>query len=141
VAISSSILSITNDGMWNSVRLGVNGQLMLTDRLKLDAEAAWLPYTSLSSTDTHWLRLNQPGGFIGPVPETGTGNRGYQLEAILSYQVTEAFGVGAGGRYWHMETSGNSDFTNSLFDGPGVPQPVYFTIDRFGGFLQAEFRF
>jgi opacity protein-like surface antigen len=141
-AIPSSILGITNDGVWNSLRLGVNGRLMLTDRLKLDAEAAWLPYTSLSSTDTHWLRLNQPGGFSGPVPETGTGNRGYQLEAVLSYQVTEALSVGAGGRYWHMETSsGNSDFTNSVFGGVGAPQPVNFTVDRFGGFLQAAFRF
>jgi opacity protein-like surface antigen/outer membrane protease len=140
-AISSNILGITNDGVWHSVRLGVNGELMLTDRLKLGAEAAWLPYTSLSSSDTHWLRLNQPGGFSGPIPETGTGNRGYQLEAILGYQVTEALSVGAGGRYWHMETSGNSDFTNSVFGGFGAPQPLNFKSDRYGGFVQAAFRF
>jgi opacity protein-like surface antigen/outer membrane protease len=140
-AIPPSILGITNDGVWHSMRLGVNGELMLTDRLKLDAEAAWLPYISLSSSDTHWLRLNQPGGFSGPIPETGTGNRGYQLEAILSYQVTEVVSVGAGGRYWHMETSGNSDFTNAVFAALGAPQPVNFKTDRCGGFLQAAFRF
>jgi hypothetical protein len=140
-AISSSILGITNDGVWHSLRLGLNGELMITDRLKLSGEAAWLPYTLLSSSDTHWLRLNQPGGFSMEVPENGTGNRGYQLEAILSYQITEALSVGAGGRYWHMETSGNSDFTNSIFGGFGATQPLNFKTDRYGGFLQAALRF
>jgi opacity protein-like surface antigen len=140
-AISSSILGITNDGVWHSLRLGLNGELMITDRLKLSGEAAWLPYTLLSSSDTHWLRLNAPGGFTMAVPEGGTGHSGYQLEAILSYQITEALSVGAGGRYWHMETSGDSDFTNSIFGGFGATQPLNFKTDRYGGFLQAAFRF
>ncbi len=139
--IGDAILGITNDGVWHSIRLGVSGELMLTDRLKLSAEAAWLPYTVLSSSDTHWLRLNHPGGFTSAVPENGTGNRGYQLEAILSYQMTEALSVGVGGRYWHMETSGSSDFTNSIFFGFGGEQPLNFKTDRYGGFVQAAFRF
>jgi len=138
---SDAALVISNDGVWHSLRLGLNGELMVTDRLKISADAAWLPYTVLSSSDTHWLRLNQPTGFSGSIPENGSSSRGFQLESVVTYQVTEAFSLGAGARYWRLQTFGSSQFDSAAFDGAGLPQPVNFKTERYGGFVQASVRF
>ncbi|HVS26024.1 MAG TPA: outer membrane protein [Burkholderiales bacterium] len=140
-AIPDSTLVITNDGIWHSVRLGLVGDIMLAGGLKLTADAAWLPYTRLDSHDTHWLRIGTPGGFTGPIPDDGTGHSGVQLEAILSYQVTQMFSLGVGGRYWHVETKGNAHFEDVAFGGGGLPQPVNFKTERYGGLLQGTFKF
>jgi opacity protein-like surface antigen len=140
-AIPDTIQGITNDGTWQSARLGINGEVNPTDRLELTGDVAWLPYTTLSSTDTHWLRLDAPGGFTGPIPEDGTGHTGYQIESILSYQVTPSFSLGLGGRYWYMQVSGKSHFEGNVVDGEGLPQPVNFSSNRYGVFAQAAFKF
>jgi len=139
--IPEAVRGITNDGEWQSARVGLNGQIMPTQKLKLTADMAWLPYTSLSSYDTHWLRINSAGGFTGPIPDDGTGHGGYQLESILSCQVTPSLSLGVGGRYWHMETSGESNFEGNTVGGGGKPQPVNFSTDRYGAFVQAAFTF
>jgi len=52
-------------------------------------------------------------------PEDGEGI-GVQLEAMLSYVVTDAFSLGIGGRYWSMwTTSGDVNF-----GGTGVIVPM-----------------
>jgi len=140
-AIPDPVQGITNDGVWQSARLGLNGEITPTERLKLTTDVAWLPYTTLSSTDTHWLRINAPGGFTGPTPDDGTGHNGFQFESVLSYQVTPAFSLGVGGRYWYMETSGKSNFEGNTVGGEGVPQPVNFSSNRYGAFVQAAFKF
>ncbi|MGE0035221.1 MAG: hypothetical protein AB7S93_06265 [Xanthobacteraceae bacterium] len=50
-------------------------------------------------------------------PETGKG-RGVQLEAVVSYDITPAFSVGVGGRYWAMWTD-DSAYVNIF----GTPCP------------------
>lgn len=135
-SISDAVQGITNDAEWHSWRIGLNGSVLLAERLKFTADAAWVPSTWLSNQDSHWLRIGSD--FNGPVPEDGKGS-GWQLEGVLSYQVTPAFSVGAGGRYWHLETNGDSHFENAT---PfGGPQPVSFKTDRYGGFIQSAFRF
>lgn len=145
-SIGTGVLAISNDGKWQSVRLGLNGQIMITDRLKLTADAAWLPYTRLDSADTHWLRtLNNPpspGFFTGPIPEDGTGNSGYQLEAVLSYAVTPNFNIGIGGRYWKMSTKGLTHFETAVFPpGAFAAQVLTFQTERYGVFAQGSVRF
>src|SRR5713101_8962603 len=57
----------------------------------------------LSGFDNHWLRPD-----INPLPQSGNG-WGYQLEGIVSYDVTQNFSVG--GRYWYAKTtSGTTQF-------------------------------
>ncbi|HEY2533182.1 MAG TPA: outer membrane beta-barrel protein [Xanthobacteraceae bacterium] len=145
--VPNSIQVISNDAQWNSVRLGLNGQIAVTDRLTLSADAAWLPYTKLDDTDTHWLRINAPGpaaggnGLTGPIAQNGTAHDGYQLETILSYMVTPSFSVGVGGRYWHMDTtSGTANFTD-VGVAAAIPEPIKYTTDRYGGFIQGSFKF
>jgi Omptin family len=134
--IPTSVLGITEDAAWHSIRLGVAADVLLFDRLRLGAEAAWVPFTHMVSTDTHWLRQD----ILTPVPEHGNGS-GVQLEAFASYQFTEAFSVGAGARYWRMQASGIIDLENAENFIFAVPLPGTFATDRFGVFAQAAYKF
>jgi hypothetical protein len=141
-AIDSSVLAITEDSRWRFVRVGMLGEFKVLDCLKFSAELAWLPYTQLTAQDTHWLRLGT-GLFdiSGPIPEAGVGS-GVQLEAIMSYQVNDKITLGLGGRYWYLQTRGTTDFENVIigFPSPG-PQPLNFSITRYGGFAQGSYKF
>ncbi len=134
-AVPASVEVISQNNRWQSVRLGLDGSVKLGDRFTLSAEGAWLPYVHLDGTDTHWLRI--PVDFTGPIPEDGTG-QGYQFEALLSYKVTQNASVGIGGRYWHMQTNGNSHFEDVAVG--GMPQPVNWKTDIFGVFVQGSIK-
>jgi hypothetical protein len=141
--IPTGILGITEQTQWQFARLGLSGEIKLLDCLKLSGEVAWLPYEQLNANDTHWLRLGT-GLFdiSGPIPEFG-GGTGIQLEAILSYQVTNKVSLGLGGRYWFLETHGTADFENVIVGFPVTPasQPLNFTSTRYGGFAQGSYKF
>ncbi|MBN8941125.1 MAG: porin family protein [Rhizobiales bacterium] len=139
--LGRAVQMISQRSQWHSLRLGLTGDVMLSDRLKLTAEAAWLAQTTLSATDSHWLRINQID-FTGPTPQDGTGHSGVQLEAVLSYQVTPAFSLGIGARYWRMATTGQLRFERSTpASDPGLSQPLDSMTERYGGFVQAAMRF
>jgi outer membrane protease len=127
--IPTSILVITQANWWHSVRVGLEGQVLIGDRIKLNVDAAWLPYVKLSGTDNHWLRMGTTvGDFTGGIPEDGKG-WGYQLEASVSYMLTRTASIGIGGRYWHMETKGNTHFENRVVGVVASPQPVNWKTD------------
>ncbi len=140
-AVPTSVLGITEDAQWNAIRLGVAGDVTW-NRFKLSVDAAWLPWVTLASTDSHWLRM-QPiaGNFIGPIPEDGNGFTGVQLEAVVSYMVTKDFSVGVGARYWRFTTRGNAHFEGNIFDSDGGTQALDFTSERYGAFVQGAFKF
>jgi opacity protein-like surface antigen/outer membrane protease len=101
--IPTSVLAIKENDTWQSLRLGLAVDVALAPGLSLSGEAAYLPYVRFTGTDDHVLRSLLS-------PESGDGV-GVQLEAMLSYAVTDALSVGVGGRYWSMRTtSGNVDF-------------------------------
>ncbi len=104
----------------------------LVEKLRLNVEGAYLPYVWLNGSDNHLLRPD----LGGPIPEDGTG-WGYQLEATLTYPLTDAIGVGLGGRYWHMETRGSADFSGA----GGTAQPLDSKIDLYGVYLQGSYHF
>lgn len=139
--LGRTVQMISQRSQWHSLRLGLTGDVMLTDRLKLTAEAAWLAHSTLSATDSHWLRMDRID-FTGPTPQDGTGRSGIQLEAILSYQVTPTFSLGIGARYWRMATTGHLHFERSTSaSDPGLSQPLDSITERYGGFVQAATRF
>jgi opacity protein-like surface antigen len=131
-AADSSVLSITEKDTWNSLRVGVGGDIMVTNRLKLEADVAYLPYVQFNGTDDHLQRVPP---FISP--ESGTGI-GLQLESILSYLFTEQFSVGVGARYWAMWTTKDAiiEFA-SVPCSPCQTQPA--KTDRFGAFVQVDY--
>ena len=93
----------------------------------------------LYGADAHWLRIdNFIGAFTSPVPEDGKG-WGYQLEAILSYRLTDAISLGVGGRYWHFQSKGSAHFEDMFVN--AVAQPLDFKANIYGVFVQGSYRF
>jgi opacity protein-like surface antigen len=86
---------------WRSLRLGTVAELMLTSQLKLTGEVAYLPYVRYAGVDNHPLRADALGNTRSPARGVGTG---VQLEGIVSYDVSDEFSVGVGGRFWAMTT-------------------------------------
>jgi outer membrane protease len=141
IPVPNQFKVITQDNNWDSLRLGLNGEVDITNRFKLGVDAAWLPMVWLSGTDAHWLRIGDDfQDFTGPVPEDGKG-WGYQLEGVLSYRVTDAISVGVGGRYWHMQTNGHSHFEGHVVGVQASPQPVDWKTDSYGVFFQTGLKF
>jgi opacity protein-like surface antigen len=135
--VPTTTLIGTQDSTWQSLRVGANSEVMLVPALKLTADLAYLPYVSMTGRDNHLLRATTT--FFD---QQGTG-QGVQLEAIMSYFVTDNFSVGVGGRYWAMWTT-NGTFVCTGCGGVGVislPDAGKFNTERYGTLLQADYRF
>jgi opacity protein-like surface antigen len=133
-AFPNTVLGLTEDDNWYSMRIGVNGVVSIWNGLKLTADAAYLPFVAFRGTDIHWQRFDVPNQTS---PEAGNG-QGMQLEAILSYAFANGFSVGAGGRYWAMWA--NNAQTNAFSEGcPCQTLPV--RTERYGAFVQAAYKF
>jgi hypothetical protein len=130
--IPDSVAVIVEDDTWQGLRLGLNADFPIFDRLRLNLDAAWLPYVWFSGTDNHLLRLDLPS----PTRQDGHGY-GYQFEALLSYRVDDDFSLGIGARYWHMQSHGFAHFE----DIGGTAQPLDFKADIYGVFVQGSYRF
>jgi opacity protein-like surface antigen len=124
-------LALTETEQWRGVAVGLNSRMALSPRWKLELDAAYIPYVDRAGVDNHWGRAD-----INPGPETGHG-WGTQLEAILSYAVSERVSLGVGGRYWYFTTT----HAGSQFPNVPNPSPLKFTSERYGGFLQASYKF
>ncbi len=131
--IPNSVLGITEDDKWYSFRLGINGVVTVWDRLKLTADAAYLPFVAFRGIDNHLLRTDVSNTLS---PESG-GGQGVQLEAILSYAFANGFNIGAGGRYWAMWAPGG---TTDAFSQGGPPQTLPVRAERYGAFVQASYK-
>jgi hypothetical protein len=102
---------------------------MVTDRLKLSADAAWLPWISYGGYDNHWARPD-----INPMKDRdGKGNNGWQLQAVASYRVTDRMSVGMGVRHMEMRAKGNVVFPGN------VPSATKLSTQRTTFFLQASY--
>lgn len=128
--IPGSVLGLSEAARWTSLRLGIVGDFALTERLTLTAEAVFLPYARLNTVDKHWL---QPD--MGPMAENGQGF-GAQIEASLSYRLTEHVSIGGGARFWYLATTG----AKTLFAGETNASPMSFRSERWGAFVQASYR-
>lgn len=129
--ISTQNLGLSETETWRGAAVGLNTQVNLTDRVRLEVDAGVLPYVTRSGFDNHWFRPD-----INPQMEVGHG-WGTQFEAILSYAVTPQWNVGVGGRYWYFRTKE----AHTQFPGLPFESPMVFTAERYGGFLQASYKF
>jgi outer membrane protease len=127
-----STLGITESDTWKALRVGMSGEAMVTDRVKVAADVAYLPYVNFKGLDTHWQRV--------PVilfTETSNGGQGVQLQGLLSYYFTPALSVGVGGRYWAAWT------TNGTYSAEGINFTNSFrgAFQQAGVFVQASYDF
>jgi opacity protein-like surface antigen/outer membrane protease len=134
--VPSSVLVVSENDTWNSLRVGVNGEIMVGDRLKLSGDVAYIPYLKFTGLDIHHQRFDVPSQNS---PETGNGGHGVQLEGVLSYYLTPAFSLGVGGRYWAMWT--NQDASTNIFGFPCPCQTLPSKTERAGVFFQGSYKF
>ena len=78
--------------------------------------------------------------FLPALSETGGGLNNVQLELVLNYYVTPAFSLGIGGRYWNISTGSQGSAVDFTVAGD-TSQPLSFRTERWGGFLQAAYKF
>ncbi|WP_342723715.1 outer membrane beta-barrel protein [Bradyrhizobium sp. B097] len=127
----------SEDTQWNAPRIGLSAETMLTERWRLSADVAYLPWTDFKGRDYHLLR-----DMSTFTEQRGDGGGGVQVEGVLSYFITENISVGVGGRYWAMWTKRQGD---SLCSSSGcIGQPRMFakySMERWGTFFQASYKF
>jgi opacity protein-like surface antigen len=132
----TSVPNIFQHNVWWSLRLGAELEYAITDRLKFSADAAYLPFVLSHGTDDHYSLASGGAVVAKQFSEWGYG-RGVQLEAVLSFALTDQFILGAGARYWSMWTS---DSLPSIFNVPSQGTNVYRT-EATGLFVQASYKF
>jgi opacity protein-like surface antigen len=130
-AFPANLIGITQTESWRGVAIGLNSKVKLSDRVRLEVDAAYIPYANHAAVDSHWWRAD-----INPLVEPGHG-WGTQFEGVLSYDVTDRLSVGIGGRYWYFTTtSAYAQFPNFL-----SVSPLKFYTQSYAGYLQTSYKF
>jgi opacity protein-like surface antigen len=134
-AVQPGLLSITEYDHFHSLRLGLSSQVMLADRLRLTADAAYLPWVNYRGLDSHTAPLEL-------FPDADNAGNGMMLEAALDYSVTANWSVGVGGRYWawNMSNNGTSEFIDLTGVSASNVEPSGYTAARYGMFIQSSYR-
>jgi opacity protein-like surface antigen len=128
-----NFLAVAEDDAFNSLRVGLSSEFMLTDQLKFTGDAAYLPWTSFRSQDDHNSRQLL-------LPTEASGSDGVMLEGVLGYNVTNHWNVGVGARYWAFNTKiGTTTFDFLGYSGPPPVAPAGVTAERYGVFLQSGY--
>src|SRR5262249_22661015 len=119
---------------WQALRIGLSSETMLTDRVKVSVDAAYLPYVTFNGLDNHFRNP------IAQVPAFSHGGQGAQVEALLSYYLTDRFALGVGGRYWTMwTTNGQLGFVQG--GQVGNTRNYRAVLEQAGAFVQASYAF
>ncbi|WGD50864.1 outer membrane beta-barrel protein [Bradyrhizobium sp. CB1650] len=132
----------SQDTDWNALRIGLSAETMLLDRWRVSADVAYLPWTDFHGRDNHLLR-----SYTKFTDQRGSDGSGVQVEAVLSYFITENFSVGVGGRYWAMWTpndrKGFATEATEAHRHPVTRGPFAadHRMERWGTFLQASYKF
>lgn len=124
---------LNNNAVWNSLRLGANGFVNVSDTLNLIVDVAYVR-SNLTANDYHNLRPDIRG-----MLEDGSGN-GVQLEALLAWQYTPNLNLGIGGRWWSVVANGFSHFEQQPMEF-GQAQKAKISHDSYGLLLQANYQF
>jgi opacity protein-like surface antigen len=122
------------DERYDSFRVGLSVQFMLTNALTFSADAAYLPWVKFRAQDDHNYRQLL-------IPESSNNGNGVMLETILGYNVTPGWNVAVGGRYWAWNMHDGVEY----FDFLGLPPPTVaqlgrFNSERYGMFVQSSYR-
>jgi opacity protein-like surface antigen len=133
-SIPTNFPGLVEDDHFNSLRVGLSSQFMLTERLRLTADVAYLPLVDFKGQDDHNARELL-------IPEASNSGNGVMLEAILDYAITDAWNVGIGGRYWawNMRT-GTVTFNQLGSNQPPLIEPGRFNTERYGAFVQTSYK-
>ena len=122
------------DERYDSLRLGLSAQFMLSDKLKFTADVAYLPWVKFRGQDDHNYRQLL-------IPKSSDNGDGVMLEGILGYNVTPQWNVGIGGRFWAWNMHDGVEYFDFLgLAPPTQPQLGRFNSERYGVFVQSDYR-
>jgi opacity protein-like surface antigen len=124
--------TLNDQAAWNSLRLGLNGEVHLLDNLNFVVDAAYT-YAYLLANDYHNLRPDIRGEFF-----EGTGN-GLQLDMVLDWLATSNLSMGIGARLWTVQTKGHSHFEETASEGRAQHTDTKQT--NVGLLVQSQYRF
>jgi tetratricopeptide (TPR) repeat protein len=121
-SLAPSVKVVTEQDRWSTGRAGVAVDARIFERLSWQGEIAYA-WTSQHATDTHYFTF-------GADPASGQGS-GFQAETVFNYRLSDSFGLGIGGRWWHFNTDAVDSFN----------QLLRYTTDRYGVFVQGSYKF
>jgi opacity protein-like surface antigen len=128
-----NLMYISEYDHFDSLRVGLASQIMLTDRVRLSADAAYVPWTRYQGLDDHLTGQTL-------FPDASNSGSGVMLEAILDYYLTHAWSVGIGGRYWAWNLNmGISPFDYLTTPAANVVEPSRYSAERYGVFAQTSY--
>jgi opacity protein-like surface antigen/outer membrane protease len=129
-----SLLGLTENDHFNSLRIGLSSEVWLSDQLRLTTDAAYVPWVNYAGLDNHLQRQLL-------APDSSNSGDGVMLEGILDYSITPAWSVGVGGRYWawNMNTGPAGFVFLTEPEDNGVGSSRYST-ERYGVFVQSSYR-
>ncbi|HAU1066339.1 TPA: outer membrane beta-barrel protein [Legionella pneumophila] len=130
--IPANVNVMNYDLAWNSLRIGANGIIQLSDTLNLLIDAAYI-YSYFKAYDNHNLRPELHGLFYD-----GRGD-GAQVDAIFNWMLSNNLSLGAGGRLWYIKTNGFTHFEQTAAG--GQPDASQDTQNSYGLLVQANYKF
>ncbi len=140
--------ALTNDFIWDSVRLGARSEIELLPDLSLRAKMLLIPWTRFQLKDIHHLRttgldplLQDPSFEATTTNWMGGGGVGGQLDATLSYRVWHDLSLELGYQWWRIN-SGEGTITARTLGSGQVVQPFNgATTTRHGAIIGIHYRF
>ena len=133
VGVDSNFQVFAEDERYDSLRVGLAAEFMLSEKWKFSADAAYLPRIKFTGQDDHNLRELL-------LLESANDGDGAMLEAILGYNVTPNWNVGVGGRYWAWNMRDGQVYFDFLGGAPTIPQYARYNSERYGVFVQSDYR-
>jgi len=114
--------ALTWNYSFNSIKLGLDGKLALTDKVEFSGLITYIPYANLNAKDFHHLRegtsLEDAGSPF--VTWDGSGD-GFYFAGDISYQSHQNLTLSAGYRYWRLSSEDNK---TTFYAGDGTENSV-----------------
>ena len=132
--IRRGVKVISNKAIWRALRLGMTANVGLTERTRLTADFAFVPYATVRNEDSHHLRTHPDD--LGPAPNiiiTGRG-RGLQVEGELRHEIVRRVDLSLGWRYWYLKATDGERALPNFPDCPELPLVELYS-KRFGAIL------
>jgi len=90
---------ISNNVQWNSIFIGVDGNVKISDRVTLAGNFAFTPYANLDNRDVHHLRSDLAQSPSFSMEGSGTG---FNLDLDAQIRFSKQLKFTAGVRYWRL---------------------------------------
>ena len=125
----------------HAARIGFTSQFPITDKLRMTADVAGIPFAWIRNKDSHLLR--QSFDDLGTAPNVISATRyayGVEAELLLNYALNPVIEVGGGLRYWGLTSRNKGDVTFGPFFNNADPL-MRFDWQRYGLLLYVKGRF